>query len=321
MYVVFVPVEQAVATPVPGAEVKKAVQSGLQILATGTRLYPEQRSCFSCHHQTLPMLAQITARDHGFPINEEILEQQTRLTHADFADRTDQLRAGTGIGGKSMTVSFALWALDVAGHRADDTTTAMVTYLLKTQKPDGRFYVSKTRPPLEDSPATSVTLAAYYLQKFASDAQRKQAASAVAVSRRWLLDYVPQSQEDRNSRLWGLHLFDGGKEALQAAQKAVLEAQRENGGWAQLPEMEPDAYATGQSLWVLQETGLPTDHPAYQRGLRFLLARQKQDGSWHVPTRSRPIQRYYESGFPHGVDQFISISATSWAVSALAASR
>lgn len=309
------------ADPAPEAEVEKAVRSGLQILATGTRLYPDQRSCFSCHHQTLPMLAQVTARDHGFPINEELLGQQTRLTLADFSDRTDRLQAGTGIGGKSMTVAFALWALDVAGHEPDDTTTAMVTYLLKTQKPDGRFYVSKTRPPLEDSPATSVTLAAYYLQKFASEEQQEQAPTSVATSRRWLVGYQPQSQEDHNSRLWGLHLFDEGDKAIEAARKAVLDAQQEDGGWAQLPTMETDPYATGQSLWVLQETGLPTDHPAYQRGLHFLLDQQRKDGSWHVATRSRPIQRYYESGFPHGVDQFISISATSWAVSALAASR
>jgi len=42
------------------------------------------------------------------------------------------------------------------------------------------------------------------------------------------------------------------------------------------------------------------------------------DGSWHVPTRSTPIQTYYESGYPHGEDQFISITAAGWATTALA---
>jgi hypothetical protein len=37
-----------------------------------------------------------------------------------------------------------------------------------------------------------------------------------------------------------------------------------------------------------------------------------------VKTRSKPIQTYYESGYPHGKDQFISISAASWATIALA---
>ena len=55
----------------------------------------------------------------------------------------------------------------------------------------------------------------------------------------------------------------------------------------------------------------------YQRGLKFLLASQLEDGSWHVRSRSKPFQTYYESGFPHGKDQFISMAASSWATLAL----
>ena len=42
------------------------------------------------------------------------------------------------------------------------------------------------------------------------------------------------------------------------------------------------------------------------------------DGTWHVHTRSEPIQSYFESGYPHGEDQFISITAAGWATTALA---
>ena len=55
----------------------------------------------------------------------------------------------------------------------------------------------------------------------------------------------------------------------------------------------------------------------YQRGLRFLLKAQLDDGSWHVQTRSKAFQKYFESGFPHGKDQFVSISASCWATMAL----
>ncbi len=33
-----------------------------------------------------------------------------------------------------------------------------------------------------------------------------------------------------------------------------------------------------------------------------------------------PIQAYFESGFPHGADQWISAAGTAWAVRALASS-
>ena len=34
-------------------------------------------------------------------------------------------------------------------------------------------------------------------------------------------------------------------------------------------------------------------------------------------TDVRPVQAYFESGFPHGKDQFISAAATNWATMAL----
>ena len=55
------------------------------------------------------------------------------------------------------------------------------------------------------------------------------------------------------------------------------------------------------------------------RSMADLLATQRADGTWLVRSRSKPFQPYYESGFPHGQDQFISSAATGWAATALAA--
>jgi hypothetical protein len=57
--------------------------------------------------------------------------------------------------------------------------------------------------------------------------------------------------------------------------------------------------------------------PAYRRGIEFLLSTQLEDGSWHVKSRSIPFQPYFESGFPHGLDPWISAAATNWAAMAL----
>jgi uncharacterized protein (TIGR03067 family) len=83
--------------------------------------------------------------------------------------------------------------------------------------------------------------------------------------------------------------------------------------------MDSDAYATGTALVALHQAGsLPTTDPAYRRGVAFLLKTQQEDGSWLVRSRSKPLQPYYESGFPHGKDQFISSAASAWATTALA---
>ncbi len=58
--------------------------------------------------------------------------------------------------------------------------------------------------------------------------------------------------------------------------------------------------------------------PVYRRGLKFLIGSQREDGSWLVRSRSKPFQTYFETGFPHGKDQFISSAASGWATTALA---
>ena len=106
---------------------------------------------------------------------------------------------------------------------------------------------------------------------------------------------------------------------LQAAARELLAVQRSDGGWSQEPSLESDSYATGEALTALLESGMaaPQD-AAVRRGVAFLLRTQLQDGSWHVTSRAVPIQIYFESGFPHGTDQWISAVGTAWAVRALA---
>ncbi len=106
--------------------------------------------------------------------------------------------------------------------------------------------------------------------------------------------------------------------SLQSAIEDLLKRQREDGGWSQTDELESDAYATGTVLVALHEAGgLPVTDERYQKGLAYLLKTQEPDGSWKVETRSRPIQTYFESGFPHKKGQFVSIAASSWAITAM----
>jgi len=100
--------------------------------------------------------------------------------------------------------------------------------------------------------------------------------------------------------------------------KVLLDEQRSDGGWAQLPTLQSDAYATGQTLYALHiGGGLPVSDPAYQRGIRFLLQTQAKNGSWRVPTRAFPVQKAIDDIFPHGEDQWSSANGTSWASMAL----
>jgi N-acyl-D-amino-acid deacylase len=297
----------------------KAVERGLAIVQKSAANYPKHRDCFSCHHQTLPMLAMITARDHGVKIDDNLLQEQAKFTHKSFEKSTADLKRGQGVGGRAMTVGYALWALALADSKPDETAAALVAYLFPTQRGEGHWTGQVCRPPLEESYFTASFLAIQGMKRFGTDEQKTQINNAAIKAKTWALNAPAKGQEDKAFRLWALHLLDGEKGDVQSARDAVLKAQRADGGWAQLDEMDSDAYATGQTLFILQATGFSVTEPAYIRGIRFLLKTQRADGSWFVRSRSKPIQQDFDNGDPHGKDQFISIPATSWATAALAA--
>jgi hypothetical protein len=94
--------------------------------------------------------------------------------------------------------------------------------------------------------------------------------------------------------------------------------QRKDGGWAQLEGMHSDAYATGTALFALNQGGdIPVTDPVYQRGVKFLLRTQEDDGTWYVSKRAMPANNYFDTGFPYGQSQYISHQAASWATMAL----
>jgi hypothetical protein len=55
----------------------------------------------------------------------------------------------------------------------------------------------------------------------------------------------------------------------------------------------------------------------FRHGIEYLLRAQLEDGTWFVRTRAVGMQSYFETGFPHGPNQFISATATAWAAIAL----
>ena len=173
------------ATAPPRDEVREAVTKGLALVQKAARNYPTHRDCFSCHHQTLPMLATARAVVAGVDADGTLIQDQADFVLESFLDKQKSMKAGKGVGGGAMTVGYGLWALDVAGRKADETTDAMVSYLLKSQSKDGRWKTGG-RPPMEESTATATVLSAAGLSQYARGADEKPAEAAVEKALSWL---------------------------------------------------------------------------------------------------------------------------------------
>ena len=311
------PAEASDSAPDP-ARIRDAVTRGAAVVARAAENYPKHRDCFSCHHQTLPMLALVEAHDRGFEVDPDLVPAQAEFTRSGFATKTESIRKGENVGGRAMTVGYALLALEVAGQEPDAVTDALASYLLATQDAKGAWTTQSHRPPLEESNLACTAFAIHALRRYAPASRKAEAEQAIARGLEWAGQTKPASQEDHVARLWMLSEAKAEPDEIARARRAVLDRQRDDGGWAADKDLGSDAYATGQTLYVLTLTGLATTDPAYVRGVRFLLAEQCDDGSWFVETRSKPIQVFFDNGDPHGKNQFIAIPATSWAVAALA---
>jgi hypothetical protein len=306
---------------VPSNEaIKAAVAKSLPLLESGARGSMEKRKqCFTCHNQALPVMALTTARSRGFTIDAGNLRRQIEFTAGFLAGNRTNYLAGKGQGGQALTAGYALWTLEMGGWKSDETTDAVAEFLLKFQRDLDHWKPQTDRPPMEGSLLTVSYVALRGLKTFGTTAQQALISQRTAQVRQWLLKTAARETEDRVFRLRALHVAEAPTDEIRGAAQELLKTQRPDGGWAQLASLDSDAYATGTALVALHQVGgVATDEPAYGNGLRFLLAKQLDDGSWHVPTRSEPIQTYYESGYPHGEDQFISITAAGWATTALA---
>jgi hypothetical protein len=305
------------AEPAPG-EVRAAVAKALPLIRKGGAGHMEHRTCFACHNQAVPVLALTTARTRGFPVDEAEVRKHLRFIADFLGENRDNYRQGRGQGGQADTAGYALWTLELGGWKPDGTTAAVAEYLLRHDQDRDHWRTTSNRPPSEASPFTTTYLAVRALQAFATPDQKERVEERLCAASDWLAQTPARDNEDRVFRLWALRRLDADAEA-RAAARELHAAQRPDGGWAQRDGMESDAYATGTALVALHEAGgLTADDPAYRRGVGYLLRSQLDDGSWHVHSRSKPFQTYFESGFPHGKDQFISLAASGWATTALA---
>ncbi|WP_020475172.1 prenyltransferase/squalene oxidase repeat-containing protein [Zavarzinella formosa] len=311
-------VSRAVAESPAPEKLRAAAGKSLSLLESSAAEYTEHRDCFSCHHQAMPVLAFAVAKTRGFKMDEKSLEKQIQHTTSFLDKNRENFEKGKGTGGQADTAGYALLTLHTGGRKADATTEAVAGYLLQKDRDRGYWPTSSQRPPTEASMFTTTYLGVSALKNYGPEAKRKEIDARLEKVREWLRETKPKDTEDRVFRLRLLKLIGADEKEVKAAADDLAKAQREDGGWSQNDKLESDAYATGSVLVALHQSGsVSAKDTVYQKGLGFLLKTQEADGSWHIKSRSKPFQAYFESGFPHKKDQWISCAGTSWAAIAI----
>jgi ankyrin repeat protein/mono/diheme cytochrome c family protein len=307
------------AKPAPAASIRVAVERSVPLLQRSDVTFLKKSGCVSCHNNSLAAMTVAIARRKGLAVDDGTARQQSKLIGAYLESWRERALQGIGIPGDADTVSYLLVGLAAEQFPADSSTDAMAHFLKGQQVADGHWRILAHRPPIESNDIEVTAASMRALQVYGPAGNRAPYDHAVRRAAAWLAQAKPVTTEERAFQLLGLGWAQSSEDAIRVAGRALVAEQRADGGWAQIPSLASDAYATGQALVALAESGaISTADPAYKRGVQFLLNSQYADGSWFVRTRAVALQPHFETGFPYGRDQFISAAGSNWATMALA---
>jgi ankyrin repeat protein len=304
--------------------VQRAIQGSLPLIQQADAAFVPKAACASCHNNSFAAMAVGAARKSGFQVDEKIAAQQVKANVFGLEKLREYMHQGffTPVADSfgQFLMSYILIGLDAEHYPADLNTDAAAMYLKSHQSPDGQWVypVADPRPPICSDYIGQTAVSMRALQLYAPKTDRAGYDRSIQLAAAWMAKAQSNNNEDRSYRLLGLAWAAKDKVATQKAVRELLSKQRPDGGWSDLDSMESSAFATGRALVALQTAGLAASDAAHQRAVKFLLSTQQQDGSWYVRSRAMGFQPYFDAGFPHGFDQWISAAGTNWATLALA---
>lgn len=319
--------------PIPAAgpqPVRQAVERAIGYLQAESAAWLKTRQCAACHHVPMPLWALGEAGRRGYAIDEaflagmveSLLGSRDKLMASKVfpnpAEPPDPRPQGRGLNLGLPFLAVAARSLPKLEVGQERSLELIAQEIASKQRPDGswEFFATLRRPPINESQATDAVWIIMALQgetgPDAPESRRAVLARAIA----WL-DAAKGSGIHQEKVLKLLLAIRSGKprDRMQAAIDELLGLQRADGGWSQtVPEPKSDAFATGQTLYVLSLAGYTAERPEIRRALDFLVATQKPDGSWPMNSRSTP------DGSPGGAKLLtpITCAASSWATLALA---
>lgn len=306
-------------------QVQHTVDRAIGYLQAESAAWLNTRHCAACHHVAMPLWALSEAERQGYATDrkylaetfESLLGNRDKLMASRIfpnpADTPDPRQQARGLNMGLPFLAVAAESLPALTDRQKQSLKLIAAEIVRKQQPDGswEFFPSLRRPPINESQTTD---AAWIVMALAGQtgadappSQREALSKAIV----WLDSAKPcDLHQDKVLKvLLGIRLGKP-REMIQTSINELLALQRPDGGWSQtVPELKSDAFATGQTLFVLSLAGFSADQPEIRRGIDFLVATQKPDGSWPMISRSTP------DGSPGSSKLLtpITCAASSWA--------
>lgn len=316
--------EPASIPPATPQQVQQTIERSIEYLQAECGDWLSERKCAACHHGGMPLWALSEAENQGYAIDktfladtiESLLGDKDKLlatrVFPNPADKPDPRPSGRGLNMGLPFLAVAAQSRPSLGEGQKQSLKLIADEIVKKQQPDGswEFFATLRRPPINESQASDVAWIIMALQGEPKDERTESHRASLEKAMAWL-DGAALPDHIQAKALKLLVAIRAGKphDTMQTTLDELLSLQRPDGGWSQLPEMTSDAFATGQILYILSLAGYTAERHEIQRAVSFLVATQKEDGSWPMTSRATP------NGEPGSAKLLtpITCAAGSWA--------
>lgn len=292
--------------PVPRPTSRTPEERAIDYLGREVPLWQRVNHCYSCHNNGDGARALLEARKQGFPLPAQCLED----TREWFEQPLNWDRHDSEGGSKDKTLSHIQFARALASMPSQARGAAAAEaadIVAKDQKPAGYWRIDDGGPgtPCTYGNALATAQACRTLEMLAP----RQYAEALRRAERWLANQPRNSLVDQVAVIFGLE--HRREELCRDAGAAILVSQNADGGWGPYATSGSEPFDTAIAILALAR--LPdaaTNLAAIERGRRYLLVNQQDDGGWIETTRP-----------PGAVSYAQRLSTSGWATLALLATR
>jgi hypothetical protein len=247
--------------------VRASIGKSIALLQRSTTEFFKESGCVGCHHQNFTAMVVAAARKKGVPVDDEAAQEQLKVVTTQWMGAQEPLLQRLDPLGAADTLMFSLLGLAALDYPADAVTDAMLLNVAAEQMPDGSWCLGGiSRSPIEEGCIARAARGIRLLQVYGAPGIKSVFEKRIARARDYLLEAQPKTTDDRAMLLLGLKWSGASPQRVESAARALLGEQRADGGWAGNRYLASDAYATGEALDALFQSGklesILTQNPA-----------------------------------------------------------